>query len=62
MNLSMLMDFDSLKSMTNNEDKIKLLKELKNDLVGCSDTKNAYFEAGLLETLIPLGAGCSKLP
>ena len=60
MNSTMLLDFDSLKTLDDSDNKLKLLKELKNDLVGCSDTKKAYFDAGLLETLIPLGAGLSK--
>jgi hypothetical protein len=50
----MLLNFDGLATMQNDHDKVLLLRDLKNDLVGDSDTKQAYFDAGILETLIPL--------
>ena len=54
MNAPMLLSFDSLKGMKSDSDKLKILIDLKNDLVGDSDSKMAYFDAGILETLIPL--------
>jgi hypothetical protein len=46
-----LIPLDSLKS---SPDSSILLLTLKNDLIGCLDRKELYFDQGLLETLLPM--------
>ena len=56
----MLIDFDSVQKLESTEEKLQLLCDLKNDLVGCSDSKQSYFDKGILEIMIPFLAKISS--
>ncbi len=52
----MYADLIPIESLKNNEDsdkKINLIR-VKNDIIGCLDRKEEYFNQGLLETLLPM--------
>ena len=49
-------DLILIESLKNNEEgdkKINLIR-VKNDIIGCLDRKEEYFNQGLLETLLPM--------
>ena len=50
----MLIEFDGIRDFDSAEQKVKMLKDIKNDLVGSSDVKQAYFDQALIETIMPL--------
>ncbi len=47
------LDLDNLKREPLDR-KVLLLRALKNDLIGCYDMKEHYFNRGIIETLLPL--------
>ena len=47
----LIMSIDALK---NDFDRHRNLVKLKNDLIGCQERKEMYFDQGLLETLFPM--------
>lgn len=49
----MLTEFDGIKKLTARE-QIAALKEIKNQMIGCTETKLAYFNKGLIEVIVPL--------
>ena len=51
----MMLDFEGVKLQTTSaEQKIQLLQDIKNELIGCQDLKKAYYNKGLIETLTPM--------
>ena len=50
----MLVEFDNIKEFKSAEQKVQTLKDIKNDLVGSADVKQAYFDQALIETIMPL--------
>ena len=49
-----LIDFDKITEFETFQKKIDTLKAIKNELIGSSETKQAYFDQGLIETVVPL--------
>ena len=48
-----LIPIESLKNNEEGDKKINLIR-VKNDIIGCLDRKEEYFNQGLLETLLPM--------
>ena len=48
MEIQMLVEFDELSNLGSAETKLQILKDIKNDMVGSIEVKNAYFEKGLI--------------
>lgn len=48
-----LIPIESLKNDAGNDKRINLIR-VKNDIIGCLDRKEEYFNQGLLETLLPM--------
>jgi hypothetical protein len=48
-----LVPIESLKNDEDGDKKINLIR-VKNDIIGCLDRKEEYFNQGLLETLLPM--------
>lgn len=48
-----LIPIELLKNNEEGEKKINLIR-VKNDIIGCLDRKEEYFNQGLLETLLPM--------
>ena len=52
--LNMLVDFDGVESLKSADEQLRLLVNVKNDMIGCPDTKMAYHANGLIETIVPM--------
>ena len=52
--ISMLVDFDGIEEMQSVDEQLSQLCNIKNDMIGCNDTKIAYHEKGLIETITPM--------
>ena len=50
----MLVEFDRIREFESADQKVQTLKDIKNDLIGSSDVKQAYFDQALIETIMPL--------
>lgn len=50
----MLIDIDSIGKLSSASKQVEMLREIKNDMIGCYETKQAYFNNGLIEVVIPL--------
>ena len=51
---SMLVDFAGVENLQTPEAQVRLLREVRDDMIGCHDTKLGYYNKGLIETLIPM--------
>lgn len=49
----MAVDFDNIKKLSTKE-QVCMLKEIKNQLIGSPETKQAYFDRGLIEVVTPM--------
>ena len=58
----MLVEFDDLANLGTADTKLQILKDIKNDMVGSVEIKNAYFEKGLVHKLISLLSPSKKEP
>ena len=58
----MLVEFDDLATLESADTKLQILKDIKNDMVGSVEIKNAYFEKGLVDKLISLLCPSNKDP
>jgi len=52
--VTMLVDFEGVENLKSNNDSLRMLQDVRNDMIGCQDTKMAYYERGLIETIVPL--------
>jgi hypothetical protein len=56
--LFMIAEFDTVDldefKLQSIDKKIITLRTIKNDIIGCRDLKEAYFNKGLIEVLMPL--------
>ena len=52
--IAKLIDFDKISEYETFQEKIDTLKAIKNELIGSSETKQDYFDQGLIETVVPL--------
>lgn len=58
MDSAMFVGIDSLSKLPAKE-QLVALRDIRNQLIGCQDTKQAYFDKGLIEVVVPLlTAGC----
>ena len=58
----MLVEFDDLATLESADTKLQILKDIKNDMVGSVEIKNAYFEKDLVGILISLLCPSNKDP
>ena len=58
--VSMLVDFDGIEKLLSADEQLGQLSNIKNDMIGCHDTKMAYHEKGLIETIVPM-LECAEL-